>query len=139
MSVDTLISRLDKVRPTGRGTWIACCPAHEDRHPSMTVREAEDGLVLVHCFGGCSVEQIVGAVGMDLQELFPPKPIEYAKPQRRPFPAADVLEAITTEARIVAVASSNLRQGVTLTDADHERLMVATERIFEARRLANGE
>lgn len=139
MSADILLSRLDKVRPTGAGSWIACCPAHDDKHPSMTVREADDGIVLVHCFSGCNVEQILGAVGLDFDALFPPKPIEHAKPLRRPFPAADVLESIATEARIVATASANIRQGIKLTDSDHERLMVAAERIFEARRLGCGE
>ncbi|MGP1677889.1 MAG: CHC2 zinc finger domain-containing protein [Burkholderiales bacterium] len=139
MSADALLSRLDKVRATGRGTWVACCPAHQDKHPSMTVREADDGVVLLHCFAGCGVEQILGAVGLDFDALFPPKPIEHAKPLRRPFPAADVLEVIASEARIVATASANIRQGIQLTDADHERLMVAAERIFEARTLANGD
>lgn len=139
MSVDALLSRLAKVRATGRGTWVACCPAHQDKQPSMTVREADDGIVLLHCFAGCEVVQILGAVGLDFDVLFPPKPIEHSKPLRRSFPAADVLEVIASEARIVATASANIRQGIQLTDADHERLMVASERIFEARTLANGD
>ena len=51
----------------------------------------EDGRVLVHCFAGCGVSEILGAVGLDFDALFPPKPIDHAPPMRRPFPAADVL------------------------------------------------
>lgn len=35
------------------GAWTARCPAHDDRTPSLQIRDS--GLkVLVHCFGGCS-------------------------------------------------------------------------------------
>ena len=137
--VEILLSRIEKARPTGRGSWIACCPAHEDRHPSMTIRETEDGTVLVHCFSGCSVEQILAAVGLEFDALFPPRPVDHAKPMRRPFQAADVIEALARESTIVAVASANVRQGMVLSDEDHERLLVAVERLYEGRNLANGE
>lgn len=138
MRADNLLSRLEKVRATGNGTWIACCPAHADKNPSLTVRELEDERVLVHCFAECSVAEILQAVGLEFDALFPEKPLEHAKPLRKPFPAADVLEALSTESRIVAVAAGNVRQGVALTDADHERLFLAAARIEEGRRLANG-
>ena len=140
MSVEALLDRLDKVRAASPGNWLACCPAHDDKRPSMTVRALDDGRVLVHCFGGCSVESILGAIGMEFDALFPPKPLgDHVPRERRPFDAASVLEAITTETMIVAVASANIRHGETLTDANHERLFIAAERIFEARALANGE
>jgi DNA primase len=53
MKVDAFLDKLTKVKRTGNGTWLACCPAHEDRSPSMSVRELDDGRVLVHCFAGC--------------------------------------------------------------------------------------
>jgi hypothetical protein len=40
-------------RPTGRG-WMARCPAHRDRTPSLSIREADDGRLLLKCFAGCS-------------------------------------------------------------------------------------
>ena len=91
MSVDTLLDRLERVRGYGRGRWTARCPAHEDRGPSLSIRELDDGRVLVHCFGGCAVEQVIGAVGVDWEDLFPPRPIEPAKGYRRPFDALAVL------------------------------------------------
>ncbi len=43
MTADVLLSRLDGACRTGPGRWIARCPAHDDRHPSLAVRELEDG------------------------------------------------------------------------------------------------
>jgi hypothetical protein len=139
VSAEALISRLEKCKRTGNGSWVACCPAHGDKHPSLTIRETEDGRVLVHCFAGCDVEQVIGAVGLDFDALFPPKPAADRLPAvRRAFPAADVLEAVAFECQLVAVAACNLGNGVTLSSVDHDRLLLAQSRIEEARRLALG-
>ena len=139
-----LLARLERVRQTGPGRWIASCPtsahAHGDRHPSLGIRETEDGRVLLRCHAyGCAVEEIVGAVGLDLSDLFPPRPIEHAKGERRPFPAADVLRALADEMQLVAVAAANLAQRGELSDAERERLMLAAERISAGKALALGE
>jgi hypothetical protein len=131
-----LISRLQKVRQTGRDSWVACCPAHEDKNPSMTIRDV-DGKVLLHCFAGCEPLAILGAVGLQFSDLFA-DPLPHAKPMRRPFPAADVLEALTTEATIVLVLARQMQRGEKLSKPDIERLSVAIGRIEEGRRLANG-
>lgn len=127
MTVDTLISRLDKVRRTGRGTWIACCPAHADKSPSLTIRETDDGKVLLHCFTGCSALEIIDAVGLEMSDLFPPRQ-HHGKPERRPFPAADVLRALAAEALVVASCGVSMLAG-RFTDADRERLILAVQRI----------
>ena len=138
MAVDEFLSRLEKVRRTGNGTWLACCPAHQDKTPSMSVREMDDGRILAYCFAMCGIEEILGAVGLDFDALFPDKPIDHARPLRRPFPAADVLEALAAETRIVAVASSMMGKGWIPPPEEHERLMKAAERIEAGRALANG-
>lgn len=74
MTAELLLSRLEGVRPCGQGKWTARCPAHEDRTPSLSVRETSDGRVLVHCFAGCGAAAVVAAVGLDLKDLFPPHP-----------------------------------------------------------------
>jgi hypothetical protein len=57
---------------------------------------------------------------------------ELGKPERRPFPAADVLRAIAFEALVVAVAGSSLLAGHPFTDADRARLVLAVGRIQAA-------
>jgi Protein of unknown function (DUF3631)/Toprim-like len=67
---ERLLGRLEGVRRSGKG-WTARCPAHEDRQPSLSIAEGEDGRLLLHCFAGCPVERVVAAVGLELRDLFP--------------------------------------------------------------------
>jgi len=70
VSVSTLLSRLDKVRARGNGSWMACCPAHEDTDPSMVVTQADNGNVLINCFAGCTPAEIMASVELDMGALF---------------------------------------------------------------------
>lgn len=132
MSADTLLSQLENVKRTGDGRWLARCPAHEDRRASLAVRELGDGRVLVHCFAGCSITEVVGAVGLDMAALFPEKNIVDGKPERRPFPAADILRAVSFETMIVSLAAAQLAKGKRLAADDHERLKLAASRLQAA-------
>jgi hypothetical protein len=68
--VSEFLGRLQSCRKAGDGKWIACCPAHPDKSPSLGVKVVGDK-VLVHCFAGCEVADIVAAVGMELSDLMP--------------------------------------------------------------------
>lgn len=68
--VQTLLSRLHKVKATGSHQWTARCPAHDDKGPSLSVSHGHDGRALVHRFAGCSTEAIVAAINMSVSELF---------------------------------------------------------------------
>ena len=63
--LDNLLSHLDKVKQTGPGRCVAQCPAHVDKSPSLTIRETDDGRVLIHCFAGCSVHEIVHTIRLN--------------------------------------------------------------------------
>ena len=127
--IDNLLSHLDKVKRTGKASWIACCPAHDDRGPSLSIRELDDERVLLHCFSGCSVHEVLNAVGLDMAALFPLREIQHGKPERRPFPAADVLRAVGFEALVVCAAAVTMMAGEAFTQADRDRLILAAERI----------
>lgn len=129
MSAAALLSLLDKVKPTGKSRWQARCPAHADKGPSLSIREMDDGRVLVHCFAGCSVHEVVHAVGIELSDLFPPREMCSVKGERRPFAAADALRAVGFEALVVCAASAALATGEPLSSVDRERLLQAGERI----------
>lgn len=139
MAAEALLAQFEGVRQTGRRRWMARCPGHDDCDPSLSVRELDDGRILLHCFGQCGVEEVLGAIGLEFDALFPERPIEHAPRERRPFFPSDVLACLSEEALLVAVAAANLAQRVELSDADLERLMVAVSRIEAARGLANGE
>lgn len=134
MSVDTLLSHLEKVKRTSQGKWLACCPAHEDRNASLSVRELDDGRVLVHCFAACSVHEIVAAVGLELSDLFPPRETDqhFARGERRPFPAADILRAIAVESTLVLIAAADMLAGNPFNETDRARLALAAARIQAA-------
>ena len=136
MSAANLLDRLDKVRRTGDGRWIACCPAHEDRTPSLSIRETDDGTVLVHCFSGCGAADVLGAVGMNLAALFPDRPGDHRRKARRGqrHVPADVLACIARDAVLVMIAAEDVRQGKALSDDDADKLSRASERLRRAAR-----
>src|SRR5262249_48596727 len=84
-----ILARLESIRPTSKG-WIARCPAHVDRSPSLTIREGELG-VLLKCFAGCTLNEICRAIGIEIKDLFFDRPISRrsklasaGRPSRRP-------------------------------------------------------
>jgi putative DNA primase/helicase len=81
-NVDLLLARLEGVRPAGPSSWVARCPAHEDRDPSLSV-SVKDGRVLLHCFAGCPPEAVLGAVGLTWKDLRESNPWTW----RPPFPS----------------------------------------------------
>ena len=139
MRAEDFVSRLEKVRRSGRGRWIASCPAHDDKSPSLTIRELEDGRILIHCHAGCGPYAVTSAVGVSLSDLFPDSPIEYAKPLRKPFPAEDVIAAMELEIGVVMICAGDIAEGRALKPTDRERLKLARQRLDQAIRMARGE
>lgn len=41
--------------------WVACCPAHDDRRPSLSISDV-NGKVLVHCHAGCDQRDVIAAL-----------------------------------------------------------------------------
>src|SRR5947208_12918780 len=68
--LEMVLSRLKGVR-TSRHGWLACCPAHNDREPSLSIGLGDERHILLKCFAGCSLERIVEAMDMTIAELFP--------------------------------------------------------------------
>jgi hypothetical protein len=65
--VERVLARLKGVRKSLHG-WVACCPAHRDREPSLSIGLGDEGQVLLTCFAGCSLDQIVEAMGITLAD-----------------------------------------------------------------------
>lgn len=68
--MEAILSRLERVSKNGDG-WTARCPAHEDRSPSLSVGYGDDGRILLHCFAGCSFEDITRSLGVNSVDLRP--------------------------------------------------------------------
>ncbi len=58
MNAASIAVALPRGHKSGAG-WMACCPSHEDRNPSLSIRDAEGGKVLVHCHAGCSQGAVI--------------------------------------------------------------------------------
>ena len=138
MSADILLSKLEKVRRTGPGRWIACCPAHDDKTPSLRVTGKDDGKVLIHCFAGCTVQEILDALGLGFDALFPEKTVGNVAGSRPPYPAADVLASLEVELLTIAITASDVAKGKPMTEAIRARLMLAVERTQRALEVVNG-
>lgn len=69
MTIHDILSRLEGVRG-GNGRWTACCPNHGDAHQSLSISIGNNGRVLMKCHAGCSTEDIVWAMGLQMKDLF---------------------------------------------------------------------
>lgn len=133
MDVTVLLSRLRKVKPNGRDKWLACCPAHEDRSPSLAIRVAEDGRLLVHCFAGCGAADVISAVGLEFGDLFPERITDHSVPRiRDPFTPLDALTCLAAESGVIAIAIADIAQSKPLNIEDAERVALASGRIQTA-------
>ena len=135
MSAATLLDRLEGVRQTGPGRWLAKCPAHEDRAPSLSIRERDDGALLIHDFAGCHVQDVVSAVGLQMSDLFPPRDpaVHQSKYSKPSLPASDALAAIDHEAQVVALIAADVFDHREIDADTWQRLAKAAHRIGETR------
>lgn len=137
MSAVEILNRLEGVRETGAGKWIAKCPAHEDRSPSLSIRETDDGTVLLYDFGGCDSLSILQAVGLEFRDLFPRQEIRrvdrHAHGVRR-LSAGERLELLEHEVTTAALIISDIIKMKTATEEQWDRLAKAAARIGGAQR-----
>ena len=67
-AVERIKTRLREADCRGGGSsWT--CPAHEDSTPSLSVAECDKG-ALIHCFAGCTTVEVLGALGLELKDLY---------------------------------------------------------------------
>lgn len=128
--LDKLLSLLHGGKRIGPSAHVALCPAQDDRHPSLSIKETADGVLLLRCWAGCSVDQIVGAVGLDLRDLFPPRDATLGAgrpPQRRPWMATELLHLSALESTVVVVITADVVAGRV---ADLSRLYEACRRLM---------
>lgn len=137
---DLLVPRLDGVMHTQQGCCRAICPAHPSKHRSrsLTIRELDDGRLLMKCFAGCDVDQITAALGLTVGDLFPQLDRREIpeRHRRETFNPRDVLAALGHEAIVLAVIASDLERGEPLTKAVIDRISLAAERLLTGAELA---
>ena len=129
--VDKLLERLAGVKQTRRDRWIANCPAHEDKHPSLSVGIGNNDSVILKCWSGCGAADVLAAVGLEFSDLYPERIPEGHRsgPLRKPWPAGDVLRCVANEALI---ASSICSEMADMHPGKRDRLVRAASRLMRA-------
>src|SRR5262245_1134355 len=69
MMIGDFLNQLDGVKSQQNG-WTARCPAHDDRHASLSVSEGDDGRILIKDHAGCDADAIVSAMNLTMSDLF---------------------------------------------------------------------
>lgn len=127
---EALIERLHGATARGSGQYLARCPAHDDRSPSLSVRLCEDGSTIVHCFAGCTAFDVVAAVGLTIHHLFPDDGQRQRLPKRLRLTLDSALRAIAYETRVVRLCAGVLASGRGLAEDERARLEQAAEKIL---------
>jgi hypothetical protein len=118
--IENLISRLDFCKPSGSGRWIAKCPAHKDNSPSLAITtNTKDGRILIHCFAGCGATEVLDALDMDYQDLFPPSDGFY---HARGFRRSD---GPTVDSLMVDICANHRQKGRKLSKEDKSKELAA--------------
>jgi len=134
-----LLGRLEGVIKTGKG-WRARCPAHGGKSASLSIAEADNGTLLLHCFAGCEVHDVLAAVGLEVGDLFQRRDLKSMTPaERSQFRQAALLpkwraalDVLSLESELLLIAANQLADNIPLNDADLTRVRVACLRIFDA-------
>lgn len=138
MSAEKLITRLERVKSTGQRKWLAICPGHADRSPSLSIKETPDGRVLIYCFAGCGAASILDSVGLRFEDLYAPQDNHRLPRISRPWSPSDILQAAAFEILIAYQYANQMARKQPLSDADRMRLMQSAQRLLAAVKVANG-
>ncbi len=141
MSVDVLLSRLSKVRKSGPNKWMACCPAHDDRSPSLAIAEPEPDKILIHCFAGCELSEIIDSVGLSMSDLFPERD-QYSVHRETPNSIARAgrayLKSQDDDIRAMETAlyfyEKDVKSGVKFSLEDRKKYMAMYKKLQQAKK-----
>lgn len=132
--IESVLGRLDGVTRAGK-SYKALCPAHGDKSPSLSLKEGDDGRVLIHCFAGCLIEDVVAAIGMSMSDLFSSNEGGRHGPRIPGVSVRELKEATEFERQILFIVSADRMSGKSISQFDLERTKVALDRIEKARRV----
>ncbi len=134
-ATDKVLSCLPDARKVGEGRYVARCPAHKDRSPSLSISRGDKG-VLIHCHAGCDVFSVVEAMGLEVGDLFDDvdKHDEPGLPTR-PWIGRQVLNGVAHDMAVALLLCKKCTKQHGLSVFDTERLERAERNIDNARRM----
>ncbi len=132
MSATNLLNQLSRVKKTGADRWMACCPAHQDKTASLSIKDLPDGRMLLHCFAGCEPDAVLAAIGLTFADLMPERLQGDFKPVRFAFSALDALRALVADLLFIRLCALSMSKGRELIASDLESLHESADRIENA-------
>lgn len=132
--IDMALTRLDGVTHAGK-SYKALCPAHGDKTPSLSVKEGDDGRVLLYCFAGCGIGEIVAAIGMRMVDLFICGASKQYASKIPGVSAQELRAAMDHERLILFIVNADQRAGRSVPQSDLDRTKIALDRIAMVRRI----
>lgn len=137
--IQLTLSRLRKVEKKAFNSWMALCPAHEEKTPSLHVVLSENDRILLKCFGNeCSPEEILEATGLSWDAIMPARRAGEFQRGKRPFDALAVLQALGEDSTYILLYGASVCAGETPSPRDRQLLCEAVGRMQRAVSLATG-
>jgi hypothetical protein len=123
--LDLLLSRFEGVKKSGN-QYLCKCPAHEDRTASLAITEKEHDHLYLNCFAGCETLEILMAVGLDWDALFPDK--DKSKTSKPSIPIKEAALVLELQSWIVYQYANAIAMG---EDPDRGKLYDAVMKIAD--------
>ena len=125
---NNLLGMLQGVKSRGRDSWVACCPAHDDKYPSLKI-DIKDGKILIKCWSGCSAEDILEAVGLKFSDIFENPVYQRSSGKKPTIYASDALRILKVEAMVITLCAIDIKNKKAISDENHARVIKAMDRI----------
>lgn len=141
--IEKVLNSLESSRMVSLDKWIAKCPAHDDRRPSLSLKVATDGKVLIHCWAGCSTPDVLYAMGLDFSDLFPNQNRRIrghaCGSLTRQFDFRDAFLGVAHEILVVRLILEQMHDGQAVKEEHKERLALAETRVSDALAFVDGK
>lgn len=123
MQIEEIIQRFDNAKKSRNG-YLCKCPAHEDRLPSLSITQIDDR-VLMKCFAGCSIGDVLESVGLSIADLFnnyrdEQKPLKKFDIDMRHFSNLRASKTLHQDLRVMRSGLDLLSTGKSFANAEDE-------------------
>jgi hypothetical protein len=130
--IQSLLLRLENVRGHGSGYRANCPRGHSNAKQSLTIRETDDGTVLLKCHVGCGAADVMQAIGLSVGDLFVKRHRDRSPQARQAEQEAldrRSVKALAAElvrwGHVIYGAGSDISAGIALPDMERNKLWQA--------------
>jgi hypothetical protein len=101
----------------------------------LSIRETDEGSVLIYCFGGCSINSIVDSIGLDIAELYPPRKKSGKEPKKisKLFSSTQALQLLSKDSLLIILLGVDVIKGNPISQYDLDSCMKAVCNIVNIR------